>query len=93
MGQRSTGGSGCSADNAEVIHLLKNWQNDEFLNYFNTRYLERKLGGRRISVGGGVVREKRSSLMDLLDVGLVIEEQVGMFFWSKILLIFIPGAR
>merc|ERR1719476_441499 len=37
------------------------------------KYLERKLGGRRISVGA----MKRSSLMDLLDAGLVIEEQVS----------------
>ena len=45
------------------------------LMHIETRYLERKLGGRRISVG----TVKRSSLMDLLDAGLVIEEQVRTF--------------
>jgi len=64
--------------NEDTSALTKTWANArlEGPDAVQTmlKYLERKLGGRRISVG---TREKRSSLMDLLDAGLVIEEQVS----------------
>jgi len=63
--------------NEDTSALTKTWANArlEGPDAVQTmlKYLERKLGGRRISVG----TVKRSSLMDLLDAGLVIEEQVS----------------
>ena len=70
----------CSSNQIRLFDLSSSASSWQIFLWFlisiksSNRYLERKLGGRRISVG----TMKRSSLMDLLDAGLVIEEQVDL---------------